>query len=76
VSINTRLARALERLDLARRCPGPRIEFYAGTRAELDALELPADCNNCGRPLAEHPPGVHYIMVVTGACEGKPGEAG
>jgi hypothetical protein len=70
VNINGRLAAVFKRLDLARRCPGPPVQFFRGTRAELDALELPADCDRCGRPLAEHAPAVRYILVVT------PGEAG
>jgi hypothetical protein len=64
-------------LDLAGRCPGPRIEIFTGTRAELDALELSTDCNNCGKPLAGHPPGVpHFIFVVRDAYEAGPDEAG
>jgi hypothetical protein len=70
VNINGRLAKVLERLDLGRRCPGPPLAFYRGTREQLDALELPHDCDRCGRPLAEHAPAVRYILVVT------PGEAG
>jgi hypothetical protein len=68
VNIGGRLAKVLARLDLARRCPGPPVSFYRGTRAELDALELPDDCRLCGRPLAEHAPFPRYIFVVTDAC--------
>jgi hypothetical protein len=77
VSIHSRLAKVLTRLELARRCPGPPVAFYRGTRAELDALELPDDCRLCGRPLAEHAPVPRYIFVLTDACaEAGPGEAG
>jgi hypothetical protein len=76
VSINGRLARALKWLDLTRRCSGPRVEIYTGTRAELDALPLPTVCNRCGRPLAQHPPGVHFVFALTDAYAGGPGEAG
>ena len=76
MSINGRLVRALKWLDLTRRCSGPRIEIYTGRRAELDALPLPTVCNRCGRPLAEHPPGVHFVFALTDAYGGKPGEAG
>jgi hypothetical protein len=55
---------------------GPPITFYRGTRAELDALELPADCDVCGRPLSERAPVPRFIFVVTDACEGRPGEGG
>jgi hypothetical protein len=53
---------------LAPGCPGPPIEFYQGTRAELDALELPEDCRLCGRPMSEHAPVPRYIFVLTDAC--------
>jgi hypothetical protein len=54
-------------------CPGPPIEFYQGTRAELDALEMPDDCCLCGRPLAEHPGGRPYFIEVVRPA-GRPAE--
>jgi hypothetical protein len=74
MSIGSRLAKVLQRLDLSRRCPGPPIEIFTGTRAELDALRLPTDCSSCGRPLAEHPPGVRFVFALTDACEAGPAE--
>ena len=74
MSISTRLARALERLDLERRCPGPVIQFFeVSSPAELDTLRPPETCDNCGQPLAGHP-GVHHIVVVRNdADEAGPG---
>jgi hypothetical protein len=56
--------------------PGPRVEIYTGTRAELDAPQLPTVCNRCGRPLAGHPSGLHFVFAVTGAYGGKPASPG
>jgi hypothetical protein len=73
MSIAGRLAKVLTRLTLARRCSGPPIQFFQGTRAEMDAIKLPADCHLCGRPLSEHAPIPRYIFVLTDAC-GEPDE--
>jgi hypothetical protein len=57
---------------LAPACSGPRIQFFTGTRAELDALELPDTCDRCGEPLSGHPPGRPHLIYV----ERSDGEAG